>query len=120
MNRELMPTRRPVPGLGAVLGRAVLALFTAAFAIFEAVAHGWWTALAGAALLVAPGLVGRVGPRADRAAHRALPPVVVLIAYSLSPLEQPWIFTAALGWLTAVAISSCASAGRRRRCSTTG
>ncbi|WP_157815712.1 hypothetical protein [Kitasatospora sp. CB02891] len=106
-----------------MLGWAALALFTAAFAIFEAVAHGWWTALAGAALLVVPGLVGRVGPvgpRADRAAHRALPPVVVLIAYSLSPLEQPWIFTAALGRLTAVAISSCASAGRRRRCSTTG
>ncbi|MFJ1796254.1 hypothetical protein [Kitasatospora griseola] len=120
MTGELTPPRRPAAGLGAVLGWAALALFTAAFATFEAVAHGWWTGLAGAALLVAPGLVGRIGPRADRAAHRALPPVVVLTAYSLSPLEQPWIFTAALGWLTGVAISWCASAGRRRRCSTTG
>ncbi|MFF0393353.1 hypothetical protein ACFYS8_32345 [Kitasatospora sp. NPDC004615] len=105
--------RRPDgPGPASRLGWAVLALFSAAFAVFEAAVHGWWTGLAGAVLLTGPLLV-------HRAAHRALPPVVVLVAYSLSPLDQPWIFTAALGLLTAVAVRR-ASAGRPRRCSTTG
>ncbi|MFD8480625.1 hypothetical protein [Kitasatospora sp. NPDC059673] len=108
---ELTDRRQAGPGPVSRLGWAALALCSAAFAVFEAAVHGWWTGLAGAALLVVPLLV-------RRATRRALPPIVVLVAYSLSPLDQPWIFTAALGWLTAVAVRR-ASAGRPRRCSTT-
>ncbi|MFD7643519.1 hypothetical protein ACFV4P_23025 [Kitasatospora sp. NPDC059795] len=109
---ELTDRKDTGPGAASRLAWAALALFTAAFAIFEAVVHDWWTGLAGAALFAAALPTGPVG-------RHALPPTAVLVAYSLSPLEQPWIFTAALGWLTAVAVRR-ASAGRSRRCSTTG
>jgi len=109
-----------------------LTLLLAAFAIFEGAKYGFATAAAAVVFFVLPDLTmligagdiarsgthepGRFSPRAVpyyNAMHRAWVPLLVLVAYTVSPLAWPPLFTAALGWLTHIAMDRAAGYGLR-------
>ena len=108
------------------LGTGLAAL---AFGGLEVANHGPW-ALAGLiAFLIAPDLTflaglkqakamepGQLPPVAVpwyNAAHRAWVPVLLLVAYTVSPLGWAPLFAAGLGWLAHIAIDRAAGYGLR-------
>ncbi|GCD97333.1 DUF4260 family protein [Embleya hyalina] len=110
----------------------VLALFLAAFAVFESVKYGFATSAAALVFFVLPDLTmfvgagdalrdgtherGRLQVRAVpfyNALHRAWVPLIVLVGYSVGPIEWPPLFTAGLGWLTHIAMDRAAGYGLR-------
>ena len=110
------PPVRPNRSAGAKrVAWIALAVFTAAFAVFETFQHGLWAGIAAPALFLAPGLTERAGNRVYNATHWAVIPVVLLLAYTFSPLTTAWMFNAALGWLTRIAVERAAGRGLRRR-----
>jgi hypothetical protein len=111
--RRLTSAPLPRNSVAARIAWAALALFTTAFAVLEGLNHGLWTAIAALVLFLAPGLTERRGPLGYNWTHRALLPFLVLLAYTVSPLNAAWIFSAGLGWLTRIACER--AAGRRLR-----
>ena len=108
------------------LGTGLAAL---AFGGLEVANHGPW-ALAGLiAFVIAPDLTflvglgqakvmepGQLPPVAVpwyNAAHRAWVPVLLLVAYAVSPLSWAPLFAAGLGWLAHIAIDRAAGYGLR-------
>ncbi len=81
-------------------GWGVLALFLAAFAVFEAVKYGLPTTAAALAFFAVPDLFRR-----HRAAQLGWIPFAVLVVYTVTPIVWPPMFTAGLGWLTRIAIA---------------
>ena len=88
---------------------SALAIFLAAFAVFESLKYGVATTAAALAFFVLPDLarLARVRPPGllYQAVHRMWIPLVVLIVYSFGPIAWPPIFTAALGWFTRIAVN---------------
>jgi hypothetical protein len=84
----------------------VLALFLAAFAVFESVKYGLPTSVAALAFFALPALtrVVRVPGVLHQAVNRVWIPLAVLIGYSIGPVVWPPLFTAGLGWLTGIAV----------------
>jgi len=110
----------------------VLTLFLAAFAIFESAKYGFATTAAAVLFFVLPDLTmlvgagdvarsgthepGRFSPKAVpyyNAMHRAWVPLLVLVAYAVSPIVWPPLFTAALAWLTHITADRAAGYGPR-------
>ncbi|MET8144627.1 DUF4260 family protein [Sphaerisporangium sp. NPDC005288] len=98
----------PVGGRPRKIGWGALALFLAAFAVFESVKYGLPTTAAALLFFALCDLARLAGVRPPgmlyQAVHRVWIPLVVLIAYSLGPVAWPPLFTAALGWLTRIAV----------------
>jgi hypothetical protein len=105
----------------------VLFLLVAAFAVAEAINHGW-PALTGAVLFFAlPDLTLLIGTRRRRqparpapwgvpyynALHRASVPVVLLVLCACMPWFWAPVFAALLGWLAHVALDRAAGYGLR-------
>ncbi|MEV0150752.1 MULTISPECIES: hypothetical protein [unclassified Nonomuraea] len=92
-----------------------LALFLAAFAIFESQKYGLPTTLAMLVFLALPDLARLVGVRPPGllygAVHRVWIPLAIVVGYSVGPLVWPPLFTAGLGWLTRLAVER--ALGRR-------
>lgn len=88
---------------------AALAIFLAAFAVFESLKYGLATTAAALAFFALPDIARLVGVRPPgllyQAVHRVWIPLVVLIGYSFGPIVWPPIFTAALGWFTRIAVN---------------
>jgi hypothetical protein len=91
------------------IGWSALALFLAAFAIFESLKYGLPTTAAALAFFALPDLARLAGLRAPgllyQAVHRVWIPLVVLVAYTFGPIVWPPLFTAALGWLTRISVN---------------
>lgn len=77
----------------------VLALFLAAFAIFEAQKYGLPTTAAAIASFLVPAYFRR-----HALARAWYIPLVVLVGYSFGPLDFPPLFTAGLGWMTLIVV----------------
>ncbi|KAB8189467.1 DUF4260 family protein [Nonomuraea phyllanthi] len=90
------------------LGWGALALFLAAFAIFESVKYGLPTTVAMLLFFALIDLARLAGVRPPGVLHQALHrvwiPLVVVVAYSFGPIVWPPLFTAGLGWLTRIAV----------------
>ncbi|SIR77087.1 hypothetical protein SAMN05421833_11532 [Microbispora rosea] len=101
------PRRRAVAGLRKI-GWGAFALFLAAFAVFESVKYGVPTTVAALVFFALIDLARLAGVRPPgvlyQAVHRVWIPLVVLVAYSFGPIAWPPLFTAALGWLTRIAL----------------
>ncbi|MFC4531205.1 DUF4260 family protein [Sphaerisporangium dianthi] len=109
---------QPVPEGGGRLrkiGWGALTLFLAAFAIFESVKYGWPTAVATLLFFALIDLARLAGVRPPgvlyQAVHRVWIPLVVAVAYSFGPIVWPPLFTAALGWLTRIALERALGRG---------
>ncbi|MGI5291919.1 hypothetical protein ACQEVF_52605 [Nonomuraea polychroma] len=99
------------PGVGSRPKRIVwgaLALFLAAFAVFESQKYGLPTTAAALVFFVLPDLTRLAGVRPPSALHQAVNrvwiPLVVLVGYTFGPIVWPPLFTAGLGWLTRIAL----------------
>ncbi|TCC43188.1 DUF4260 domain-containing protein [Kribbella sindirgiensis] len=94
-----------------------LAIFLAAFAVFESLKYGVSAIAAALAFFALPDVARLVGVRPPglvyQAVHRVWIPLVVLIVYSFGPIAWPPIFTAALGWLTRIAVNGAIAHVRR-------
>lgn len=118
----------------AVVRRAawlVNALFWSAFAVLEAVNHGWLAGLLAFAFLIAPDLTflvavgdaphmakGQLPPRAVpfyNAAHRALIPVALMALYTFTPIEWAPAFAALCGWLAHISYDRAFGYGLRTK-----
>jgi hypothetical protein len=86
----------------------LLALFLAAFAVFESAKYGLPTTAAAALFFALPDLarLARVRPGGvpHQAVHRVWIPLAVLVGYTFGPVVWPPLFTAGLGWLTRIAL----------------
>ncbi|MBE3010303.1 DUF4260 family protein [Microbispora sp. NEAU-D428] len=100
------------------IGWAVIALFLAAFAVFESVKYGLPTTVATLVFFALADLARLAGVRPPgvlyQAVHRVWIPLVVLVAYSFGPIVWPPLFTAALGWLTRIALERALGRGFSR------
>ncbi|MGR6915602.1 hypothetical protein ACU635_15270 [[Actinomadura] parvosata] len=89
------------------LAWGALALFLAAFAVFESVKYGLPTTAAALAFVVLPDVARLAGVRPPgplhQAVHRVWIPLAVLVFYTFGPIVWPPLFTAGLGWLTRIA-----------------
>ncbi|MFD1539740.1 hypothetical protein [Nonomuraea guangzhouensis] len=90
------------------IGWGVLALFLAAFAVFESVKYGLPTTAATLAFFALPDLARLAGVRPPgplyHVVHRVWIPLAVVVGYSFGPIVWPPLFTAGLGWLTRIAV----------------
>ncbi|NGO79247.1 DUF4260 domain-containing protein [Streptomyces sp. YC504] len=120
--------------LGVKLRRAAwlaVALFWTAFAILEGVNHGWLAGAVAFAFFIAPdfalfidvrgsaGLArGQLSPRAVpyyNAAHRALIPVGLIVAYTFLPVDAPALFAGLCGWLAHISYDRAFGYGLRTK-----
>ncbi|MEV1246679.1 hypothetical protein ACIBO2_27315 [Nonomuraea sp. NPDC050022] len=90
------------------IGGGALALFLAAFALFESVKYGLPTMVAMLGFFALPDLARLAGVRPPglpyQAVHRVWVPLAIVVGYSLGPIVWPPLFTAGLGWLTRIAV----------------
>jgi len=124
-------THHDVPSTVRRSAWAAWAVFLTAFAILEGVNHGagsWW-ALAGG--LIAPDLsfFAAAGSREPvrqgqlpsqavpfyNTAHRSWIPLALAVAYSVSPLQVPALFTFLLAWMLHIAIDRVAGYNLRTK-----
>ncbi|GIH67380.1 hypothetical protein Msi02_81970 [Microbispora siamensis] len=100
------------------IGWGVIALFLAAFAVFESVKYGVPTTVATLVFFALADLARLAGVRPPgvlyQAVHRVWIPLVVLVAYSFGPIVWPPLFPAALGWLTRIALDRALGRGFSR------
>ncbi|HEY1178084.1 MAG TPA: hypothetical protein VGF17_18160 [Phytomonospora sp.] len=87
----------PVLRVTARVAWGALALFLAAFAVFEAQKYGLPTTAAAVASFLVPALFRR-----HALARAWWIPLTVLVGYSFGPVEFPPLFTAGLGWMTLI------------------
>ncbi|MGP3937237.1 hypothetical protein [Nonomuraea sp. KM88] len=99
------------PGVGSRPKRVAwgaLALFLAAFAVFESQKYGVPTTAAALVFFVFPDVTRFAGVRPPGALHQAVHrvwiPLAVLVGYTFGPVVWPPLFTAGLGWLTRIAL----------------
>ncbi|MBT2233054.1 DUF4260 family protein [Nonomuraea sp. NEAU-A123] len=99
------------PGVGGwmrQIGWGALALFLAAFAVFESVKYGLPTTAAMLGFFALPDLARLAGVRPPgplyQVVHRVWVPLAIVVGYSLGPVAWPPLFTAGLGWLTRIAV----------------
>ncbi|WP_432137724.1 MULTISPECIES: DUF4260 family protein [unclassified Streptomyces] len=125
------PVTTPTPGTAVARRVAWLAgaLFWSAFAVLEAVHHGWAAATLALVFFIAPDLTflvavrdaprmapGQLPPRAVpyyNAAHRALIPLVLVLAYTLVPFTWAPAFAALCGWLAHISYDRAFGYGLR-------
>ncbi len=92
-----------------------LALFLAAFAVFESVKYGLPTTAAMLLFVALPDLARLGGVRppgpAHQVVHRVWIPLGVLVGYTFGPIVWPPLFTAGLGWLTRIAVERALGRG---------
>ena len=114
---------------GRQTGWLGLGLAALAFGGLEVASHGLWALVLLAAAVIAPDLTflaglgqareiepGQLPPVAVpwyNAAHRAWVPVLLLVAYAVSPLSWAPLFAAGLGWLAHIAIDRACGYGLR-------
>ncbi|WP_433468835.1 DUF4260 family protein [Spirillospora sp. CA-128828] len=107
------------------------ALFWTAFAVLEGVNHGWLAVLAALAFFIAPDLTFLAGLRDARqtergqlparavpfynAAHRALVPFALMIAYAFGPIAWAPIFAGLCGWLAHISFDRAFGYGLRTK-----
>ncbi|WP_327314650.1 DUF4260 family protein [Streptomyces sp. NBC_01235] len=107
------------------------ALFWSAFAVLEAVNHGWLAGTFAFAFLVAPDLTflvalddaprmakGRLSPRAVpyyNAMHRALVPLALMALYAFGPFTWAPLFAALCGWLAHISYDRAFGYGLRTK-----
>ena len=107
---------------------AGLALFCTAFAVLEVVNHGTPTLVAAVLALGAPdvtmligageagqGMLSRRAVPFYNLAHRPWLPLVLLVGYTVAPLDWPPLFTAGLAWLAHIAADRALGYGLRDR-----
>ncbi len=100
-----------IPGAGSWPKRiawGALALFLAAFAVFESQKYGLPTTAAALAFFASPDLARLAGVRPPGVLHQVVNrvwiPLAVLVGYTFGPVVWPPLFTAGLGWLTRIAL----------------
>ncbi|MYR45591.1 DUF4260 family protein [Streptomyces sp. SID5910] len=127
-------TAPPPPRAFALVRRTAWllgALFWSAFAVVEAVNHGWAAGLLAFAFFLAPDLTFLVGlsvaPRMEKgqlppravpyynAAHRALVPLALVVLYPLTPLTWAPAFAALCGWLAHISYDRAFGYGLRTK-----
>ena len=107
------------------------ALFWSAFAVLEAVNHGWLAGTLAFAFLIAPDLTflvalddaprmakGQLPPRAVpyyNAMHRALVPLVLMALYAFGPFTWAPLFAALCGWLAHISYDRAFGYGLRTK-----
>ncbi|MFG3163798.1 DUF4260 family protein [Streptomyces sp. NPDC048232] len=107
------------------------ALFWSAFAVLEAVNHGWVAGLLAFAFFLAPDLTflvglsdaprmekGRLTPRAVpyyNAAHRALIPLALMVLHTVTPVTWAPAFAALCGWLAHISYDRAFGYGLRTK-----
>ncbi|GGQ95064.1 DUF4260 family protein [Streptomyces flaveolus] len=129
------PTATPRPPRALPLARRTAwllgALFWSAFAVLEAVHHGWAAGLLAFAFFLAPDLTflaglsdaprmekGRLPPRAVpyyNAAHRATIPLALLVISTVAPLTWAPVFAALCGWLAHISYDRAFGYGLRTK-----
>jgi hypothetical protein len=129
------PTAPPRPRRALALVRRTAwllgALFWSAFAVLEAMHHGWIAGLLAFAFFLAPDLTflaglsdaprmekGRLPPRAVpyyNAAHRALIPLALLVISTVTPLTWAPAFAALCGWLAHISYDRAFGYGLRTK-----
>jgi hypothetical protein len=126
-------TARP-PRTRALVRRTawlLAALFWSAFAVLEAVNHGWIAGLLAFAFFVAPDLAflvgladaprmakGQLPPRAVpyyNTAHRALIPLALLVISTVAPLTWAPVVAALCGWLAHISYDRAFGYGLRTK-----
>ncbi|SDK02595.1 DUF4260 family protein [Streptomyces indicus] len=106
-------------------------LFWTAFAVLEAVNHGWLAGLVAFAFFLAPDFAlfidlpgsarmprGGLSPRAVpyyNGAHRALLPVSLMAAYTFLPVDAPALFAGLCGWLAHISYDRAFGYGLRTK-----
>ncbi|MEU9590206.1 DUF4260 family protein [Streptomyces sp. NPDC048193] len=126
-------TPRPSRALARVRRTAWLlgALFWSAFAVLEAVNHGWLAGLLAFVFFVAPDLTFLVGlsdaPRMEKgqlppravpfynAAHRATVPLALVVVCAVVPLAWAPAFAALCGWLAHISYDRAFGYGLRTK-----
>ncbi|MFI8241403.1 DUF4260 family protein [Streptomyces sp. NPDC085866] len=107
------------------------ALFWSAFAVLEAMNHGWLAGTLALVLLVLPDLTflvaldaaphmakGQLAPRAVpyyNAMHRALVPLALMAAYAFGPFTWAPAFAALCGWLAHISYDRAFGYGLRTK-----
>lgn len=107
------------------------ALFWSAFAVLEAMNHGWLAGTLALVFLVLPDLTflvaldeaprmakGQLAPRAVpyyNAMHRALVPLALLVAYAFGPFTWAPAFAALCGWLAHISYDRAFGYGLRAK-----
>ncbi|MFD8274209.1 DUF4260 family protein [Streptomyces flaveolus] len=129
------PTATPRPWRALAVARRTAwllgALFWSAFAVLEAVNHGWTAGLLAFAFFLAPDLTFLAGlsdaPRMERgqlppravpyynAAHRALIPLALVVISTVTPLTWAPGFAALCGWLAHISYDRAFGYGLRTK-----
>ncbi|MFI6872427.1 DUF4260 family protein [Streptomyces sp. NPDC050400] len=107
------------------------ALFWSAFAVLEAVNHGWLAGLLSVVFFIAPDLTflvgageakglrkGQLQPRAVpfyNTAHRALIPLALIVAYLWQPIDWAPLFAGFCGWLAHISYDRAFGYGLRTK-----
>ncbi|MGR6970096.1 DUF4260 family protein [Streptomyces cynarae] len=125
------PARSARSALSVVRRTAWLAnaVFWSAFAVLEAVNHGWTAGTLALVFLVLPDLTflvaldeaprmakGQLAPRAVpyyNAMHRALVPLALMALYTVAPFAWAPAFTALCGWLAHISYDRAFGYGLR-------
>ncbi|MFG3552236.1 DUF4260 family protein [Streptomyces sp. NPDC047725] len=133
MSTVTAPAPRPLTALAGVRRAAWLlgALSWSAFAVLEAVRHGWLAGLLAFAFFVAPDLTflvglsdarrmakGQLPPRAVpyyNTAHRALVPLALLALAVVAPVTWAPAFAALSGWLAHISYDRAFGYGLRTK-----
>ncbi|MEU5592410.1 DUF4260 family protein [Streptomyces sp. NPDC020298] len=128
-----VPSRTALTGLTVLRRTAWLAnaVFWSAFAVLEAVNHGWLAAVLALLFLVLPDLAflvaldeaprmakGQLPPRAVpyyNAMHRALVPFTLLVLYAVGPVAWAPAFAALCGWLAHISYDRAFGYGLRTK-----
>lgn len=125
------PRRRSVLPVARRTAWLLNALFWSAFAVLEAVNHGWLAGLLAVAFFIAPDLTflvgigeargmakGRLQPRAVpyyNTAHRALVPLALMTLYAFGPVTWAPAFAALCGWLAHISYDRAFGYGLRTK-----
>ncbi|GAA2087110.1 DUF4260 family protein [Streptomyces albiaxialis] len=105
-------------------------LFWTAFAVLEGVNHGWLAAAFAFGFFLAPDFALFIGHRDGRtepgqlprravpfynAGHRALVPVALIVAYTVTPVDWPPLFAGFCGWLAHISYDRALGYGLRSK-----
>jgi hypothetical protein len=131
MSTVTTTTRRSVLPFARRAAWLANALFWSAFAVLEAVNHGWLAGSLALAFFVLPDLTflvaldeaprmakGQLAPRAVpyyNAMHRALVPLALIVAYTVGPVAWAPAFAALCGWLAHISYDRAFGYGLRTK-----
>ena len=134
MSTATTASARPARSAVAVVRRAAWlanAIFWSAFAVLEAVNHGWTAGTLALVFLVLPDLTflvaldeaprmakGQLAPRAVpyyNAMHRALVPLALMALYTVTPFAWTPAFAALCGWLAHISYDRAFGYGLRTK-----